>query len=143
MTPVAPLRTRGAQLLRLPSITEPSGSLVWGETGAHFPFQPKRFWSICNVPPGQVRGGHGHRTLHEVFVCLCGACTVKLDDGIDRDEVVLDTPTLGLYVGPLMWSTQHRFTPDAVLFVLASDFYRPDDYIRDYAEFLALIAQSR
>ena len=76
-------------------------------------------------------------------ICLCGACTVKLDDGIDRDEVVLDTPALGLYVGTLMWSTQHRFTPDAVLFVLASAFYRPDEYLRDYAEFLALIAQSR
>lgn len=143
MTPVAPLRTRGAQLLRLASIAEPSGFLVWGESRAHFPFQPKRFWSICNVPLGQVRGSHGHRTLHQLFVCLCGSCTVKLDDGTDRDEVVLDTPELGLYVEPLMWTTQHRFTPDAVLLVLASDFYRPDDYIRDYAEFLALTAKSR
>ena len=30
----------------------------------------------------------------------------------------------------------------AMLLVLASDLYRPDDYIRDYDEFLASISQS-
>lgn len=138
---VASLRTRSARLLRLPSISEARGSLVWGETETHIPFRPLRFWSISMVPPGQVRGDHGHRALHELMVCLSGACTVELDDGVDRDVVVLDTPALGLHIGPLMWTKQHRFTPDAVLLVLASDAYRPDDYIRDYTEFLALVAQ--
>ena len=31
------------------------------------------------------------------------------------------------------------FSPDAVLLVLASDFYNEEDYIRDYDEFLSFI----
>jgi hypothetical protein len=138
-----PLRIRGAKLLRLPAIDEERGFLVWGQTGTHLPFEPKRFWSICNVPPGQARGGHGHPALHELLVCLSGSCAVKLDDGVHREELVLDSPTLGLHVGPLTWCTQHRFTPNAVLLVLASEAYGAHDYIRDYSEFLALAAQNR
>jgi dTDP-4-dehydrorhamnose 3,5-epimerase-like enzyme len=134
------LRTRGAQLLRLASVQDTRGSLVWGEAGSHLPFEPKRFWCIDQVPPGQTRGGHGHRALHELLVCVHGSCTVSLDDGVERDEVVLDIPELGLYIPPLIWSTQHRFSRDAVLLALANEQYRPEDYIRDYDEFVALAA---
>lgn len=30
----------------------------------------------------------------------------------------------------------YDFSPDAVLMVLASDYYKEEDYIRDYDEFL-------
>jgi UDP-2-acetamido-3-amino-2,3-dideoxy-glucuronate N-acetyltransferase len=140
-TGFASLRTAGAQLLRLPTVLDARGSLVWGETGAHLPFSPRRFWCIYDVPPGQTRGNHGHRVLHEVLICLRGGCTVILDDGADRDEVVLDAADVGLHIPPLIWNTQHLFSPDAVLLVLASEVYRAEDYIRDYDEFLTLVAQ--
>ncbi len=38
----------------------------------------------------------------------------------------------------MTWAVQYKFSRDAVLLVLASDSYDADDYIRDYAEFLAL-----
>ena len=65
-----------------------------------------------------------------------------LDDGAGRTEVVLDRPDQGLYMPPLMWGTQFKFTDDALLLVLASDWYDPEDYIRDYAEFVALVNAS-
>ena len=58
------------------------------------------------------------------------------DDGISREEFVLDRPTLGLYLPPMTWGVQYRYSPDAVLLVLASEHYEPQDYIRDYEEFL-------
>jgi dTDP-4-dehydrorhamnose 3,5-epimerase-like enzyme len=134
----APLRTRGARLLRLPSVRDERGCLVWGEAGAQLPFEPTRFWVVLGVPEGQSRGDHAHRRLHEVLICLHGSCLVSVDDGAARDEVVLDDAELGLYVPPLVWSRQHRFSADAVLLVLANERYRPDDYIRDYAEFTAI-----
>jgi UDP-2-acetamido-3-amino-2,3-dideoxy-glucuronate N-acetyltransferase len=36
-----------------------------------------------------------------------------------------------------VWGTQYRFSSDAVLLVFASHLYDPDDYIRDFDEFLA------
>jgi hypothetical protein len=62
-----------------------------------------------------------------------------VDDGRERDEVVLDRPDLGLYVPPLVWAAQFHYTADAVLLVLASDPYDPDDYIRSYEEFLRVV----
>jgi UDP-2-acetamido-3-amino-2,3-dideoxy-glucuronate N-acetyltransferase len=133
----AALRACGARLLRLPRIDSAAGTLVWAEHDVHLPFVPRRFFCIYEVPPGELRGRHAHRRLEEVLVCLRGRCVVTLDDGDHRDEVLLDDPRCGLYIPPLTWSTQ-RFSGDALLAVLASEVYRPDDYIRDYETFLAL-----
>ena len=59
-----------------------------------------------------------------------------VDDGTHRQEVILDSPELALYVPPMIWGTQYKYTSDAVLLVLASDVYDPSDYIRDYDRFL-------
>jgi dTDP-4-dehydrorhamnose 3,5-epimerase-like enzyme len=134
-----PPRVRGACLIALPRVEAPHGSLVWGEIGAHLPFTPRRFFCIQDVPPGAVRGEHAHRALEEVVVCVRGSCTFTLDDGLVRDEIVLADPRHALYIPPLTWSTQRAFSTDAVLAVLASEVYRPEDYIRDYASFLALV----
>ena len=44
---------------------------------------------------------------------------------------------------PMMWSTQYKYTRDAVLLVFATEPYDPDDYIREYEEFLSLVKSSR
>ena len=64
-----------------------------------------------------------------------------LGDGDDR-QVVLDRPDIGIYVPPKVWSTQYAFSDDAVLLVLASHPYDPDDYVRDYGEFRRLLASN-
>lgn len=58
------------------------------------------------------------------------------DDGNQRQEFLLESPELGLYLPPMVWGVQYKFTGDAVLLVLASHKYDPADYIRDYAQFL-------
>ena len=65
-----------------------------------------------------------------------GAVAVMVDDGTNRQEIVLDSPELALYVPPMTWGIQYKYTADAVLLVLASDVYDAGDYIRDYDEFL-------
>jgi hypothetical protein len=42
----------------------------------------------------------------------------------------------------MVWSTQYRYSPDAVLLVFTSVAYDPADYIRDYEEFLELRGQT-
>ncbi len=36
----------------------------------------------------------------------------------------------------MTWGIQYRYSRDAILLVFASDLYDPEDYIRDYEEFL-------
>ena len=50
---------------------------------------------------------------------------------------------MGLYMPPLIWGTQYNYSRDALLLVFASDYYDPDDYIRDYNEFLTFIHNVR
>lgn len=129
----------GAQLIELPLIVDLRGSLSFAEYGQHLPFEPKRYFVVFDVPSVEVRGEHAHRELHQFLVCLKGRCSVALDDGQHRDEVILDRPNVGLHLPPMIWASQYQYSPDAVLLVLASDVYKSEDYIRDYDDYLAFM----
>ncbi|MBU6400567.1 MAG: WxcM-like domain-containing protein [Verrucomicrobia bacterium] len=130
---------RGVQVIRLPLISDLRGSLTFGEIERHLPFTPKRYFVVLDVPNRKVRGEHAHKTLHQFLVCLKGSCTVMVDDGESRAQVVLDTPEQGLCLAAMVWASLFNYSADAVLLVLASDIYDPEDYIRDYDEFLSAI----
>jgi UDP-2-acetamido-3-amino-2,3-dideoxy-glucuronate N-acetyltransferase len=125
------------RLYELPLIRDPRGSLSYAQYGETLPFLPKRYFIVFDVGEGQTRGGHAHSTVHQLLVCVKGSCLVSLDDGKTRDQVWLDRPELALYIPPRIWATQERFSRDAVLMVLASEVYDPEEYIRDYDELLA------
>ena len=134
-----PSRVQGVTLYRLPLVQDLRGYLSANET---LPFEIKRYFLVFNVPSREVRGEHAHRQCHQFLVSVHGECRVIADDGREREEFVLDSPGIGLHIEPMTWATQYRYSPDAVLLVLASEAYQPEDYIRDYGEFCAL-RQSR
>ncbi|MDM4764976.1 WxcM-like domain-containing protein [Pelomonas sp. SE-A7] len=133
------LHARGAVLVRLPKVVDLRGALSFGEIGAHLPFTPQRFFMVYDVPTREVRGEHAHKACHQFLVCVKGSVGVVVDDGQQRDELLLDSPRLGLHIPPMVWGIQYQFSPDAVLLVLASDRYDADDYIRSYDDFLAAV----
>lgn len=135
-TGVIPLGVPGVTLERRPVIRDLRGNLTAREVGQGLPFVPRRYFIVHDVPTKEVRGEHAHRRLHQVLVCIAGSVTVLVDDGVHRQETVLDSPELALHVPPMIWCVQYKYTPDAALLVLASDVYDPDDYIRDYDQFL-------
>lgn len=134
------LQVRGAKLYRLPSVRDLRGAVAFAETGKNLPFTPKRFFLIYDVPSQEVRGEHAHKELHEFIVCIRGSCSIIIDDGIAREEIRLDSPGLAIYVPPKLWRVHYKYTPDAMLLVLASDIYKADDYIRDYNDFKQIIS---
>ena len=85
------------------------------------------------------RGYHAHKSLEQILICIHGSCKILLDNGTEKKVVPLEKPYEGLYVSNNMWREMYDFSPDAVLLVLASDFYDESDYIRNYDEFLKLI----
>ncbi|MFJ2299652.1 WxcM-like domain-containing protein [Oerskovia paurometabola] len=141
-TPVsAPGRlSAGARLIPLKVASDMRGSLAAVELGADLPFVPARFFAVFDVPSTDVRGEHAHRRCEQVLVCLRGAVTCIVDDGMTREQVRLDQPGVGLYMPPMTWGTQYRYSPDSVLGVFASQPYDNADYIRSYEEFLTELA---
>lgn len=140
---VGALSVAGPRLIRQPRIVDLRGSLSFGEYDKHLPFVPKRYFVIFKVPSIEVRGEHAHRAQHQYLVCLQGSCAVMLDDGRKREEVVLNQPDLGLHIPPMIWAVEYKFTPDAILLVLASDVYDANDYIRSYDEYLSALSEMR
>jgi UDP-2-acetamido-3-amino-2,3-dideoxy-glucuronate N-acetyltransferase len=133
------VRIRGAYLTRVPLVRDLRGNLSAREFGKGLPFLPKRYFVVLDVPSKEVRGEHAHRRLEQLLVCLKGSVSVVLDDGQRRQEFLLQSPEIALYLPPMVWGIQYKYSSDAVLLVLASDVYDPEDYIRDYDEFLRLV----
>ncbi len=138
-TGVVPTKISSANLIKLPKISDIRGELVFGEFDKHLPFLPKRCFMIYGVPSKEVRGEHMHKTLMEFLICLQGSVNVLLDDGKVQDEIVLNNSCQGLFIPPLIWTVQYKYSRDAILLALASEIYDADDYIRDYDMFLDYI----
>lgn len=135
------LAVPGVHLVRFSEFADLRGRLTVGELPSDgIPFTPKRWFMVYDVPSREVRGEHAHRICHQFLICVSGRVSVAVDDGQHRGEVLLDRPTLGIYVPPLVWASQFRYDADAVLLVLASHAYDPNDYIREYESFLAEVA---
>jgi dTDP-4-dehydrorhamnose 3,5-epimerase-like enzyme len=77
-----------------------------------------------------VRGGHAHKEIDQIVFCLQGQVQLNLDDGIKQQSLILNSPGWGVRVGPKLWHTLSHFAPHTTVAVIASDFYREDDYLR-------------
>ena len=118
------------------------GTLVAIEESSDIPFVIRRVYYVYDTGAGVRRGRHAHRDLLQVAVAVSGSCRFLLDDGHEKAEALLDRPNRGLLIGPMIWREMFDFSKDCVLMVLADLPYRESDYIRDYAEFLRLVAEA-
>jgi dTDP-4-dehydrorhamnose 3,5-epimerase-like enzyme len=141
-TEIEELPVRGVTLHRLPAFEDMRGALSVGNVRTEIPFEPQRYFLVHSVPSTEVRGEHAHRLCHQFLVCTHGECSVVVDDGQSSAEVRLNRPSLGVYMPPMTWAVQYKYTPDAVLLVLASHPYDPDDYIRNYSDFLEALSSA-
>lgn len=116
------------------------GQLVSFEGNRNIPFDIKRVYCIYATKGDVVRGLHAHKALKQVAIALRGSCRFVLDNGMTREEVILNSPTEGLLIDSCLWREMHDFSDDCVLMVLASEHYDEDDYIRDYQVFLSTMA---
>lgn len=129
------------QLIDLPKITDPRGNLTFAESLSMVPFEIKRAYWVYDVPGGESRGGHAHKQLRQLVVALSGSFHVTLDNGRERETILLNHPWQGLLIETNTWRTLDDFSSGAVCMVLASEHYDAADYIEDYDEFLAYVNQ--
>ncbi len=108
------------------------GDLVPLEQQKNIPFDIKRIYYIYNVPENMRRGFHSHYDLEQMLICVKGQVKILTKTPFEEKITLLDSPEKGLYIGPMIWREMYDFSADAVLLVLASELYKPSDYIRDY-----------
>ena len=112
------------------------GNISVVQNGVTVPFDVKRVYYLYDVPGGESRGAHAHKDLSQLIVAASGSFRVILDDGRAKRTFFLNRPYQGLYLKPGIWRDLNDFSSGAVCMVLASEKYDPEDYIRDYDEFI-------
>ena len=115
------------------------GMLVALEEYKDIPFEIKRVYYMYDTKKDVHRGFNAHKSLEQILICIHGSCKVLLDNGTEKKIVSLEKPYEGLYIANNMWREMYDFSEDAVLMVLASEYYKEEDYIRDYNEFLRMV----
>ncbi len=129
------------EILDIESRGDERGQLIALENNKNIPFAIKRVYYLTQTREDVARGFHAHKELMQVAVCISGRCLRKLDDGVNQEEVWLDSPVKAILIRKMIWREMHHFSPDCVLLVLASELYDEQDYIRSYSDF-KLLAKS-
>ena len=107
------------QLVDIPLRGDARGGLAVAEIGGVLPFVVRRAYWIFGTKPGVSRGFHAHKKLRQLCVCMAGSVRFRLFDGKKAESVILDSPAIGLLIGPGIWREMHDFSPGTVLLLLA------------------------
>jgi len=118
----------------------PDGNLVIAEAEKNVPFKIKRVYFINNLfNKKSIRGKHAHKKLEQIIFCVNGSYILELDDGTMKQKITMNDPYIGIRLGPELWHTMTKFTSDCVILVLAADYFKESDYIRDYDKFIKYV----
>jgi len=116
------------KLIQIPSFHEPKGSITVIEKV--IPFDIKRVFYIYNFNY-EERGYHRHKKTIQAAICIKGSCIISNNNNIIREDFVLDHPEKCLILYPEDYHWMHSFSNDAILLVLASEYYDAQDYIHE------------
>ena len=116
-----------ANLIHLKSFSDNRGHLTVIEK--EIPFEIRRVFYIYGVD-NSVRGKHRHKKTIQAAICISGSCRIwnNNNNHVVRD-FLLDSPENCLIIDPEDWHYMYDFSKDAILLVLASEYFSPDDYI--------------
>ncbi|SKB88746.1 WxcM-like, C-terminal [Sphingobacterium nematocida] len=123
-------------VLDLEVVHEEKGNITVLENLKNIPFEVKRIYYLYDIPYGAERGGHSHYELEQYIIAASGSFSFILDDGVNKQEIFLNSPVKALHIKPGIWREIKGFSSGSVCLVLASKEYSEEDYIREYDDFL-------
>lgn len=123
-------------IILLPLIKNRAGNITPVHNSVDIPFVVKRIFYLYDIPGGESRGAHAHKSCHQFLIAASGSFEVLLDDGYTKRLVQLNRPYQGLHIPPKIWASEINFSSGSICLVLASEKYDADDYIRDYQQYL-------
>lgn len=124
------------KIIELPKFLDARGNLSFAENFKQVPFEIKRTYWVYDVPGGECRGGHAYKRNEEFIIALSGAFDVIVDDGHERKTFSLNRSYYGLYVPNGLWREMENFSTNSFALEFGSTQYDPEDYIRDYGDFV-------
>lgn len=118
------------------------GTLVVIEGQEDVPFDVKRIFYIFGSDKEVIRGQHANRRSQFALINVTGSSKVRVRDGKGNEAIfILNRPHTGVYLPEMVWKDMYDFSEDSVLLVLSSEHYDPQEYIRNYDEFVEIVNQ--
>ncbi|HED8048619.1 TPA: WxcM-like domain-containing protein [Campylobacter coli] len=127
------------KLINLKYFDDKNSTLIAIEKQVNCPFEIKRIFYIFDVPKNTIRGEHANLNSKFFFIVLKGECKIKIDNGKEQKNFILNNPKQGLYIDKMLWKQMYDFSKDCILLVLSNTLYDANEYIRDYNEFLKAV----
>ncbi|HIA76703.1 MAG TPA: WxcM-like domain-containing protein [Gammaproteobacteria bacterium] len=128
--------------LDLPSFADERGVLTPIESNIDIPFVIKRIFYMYEITAN--RGGHAHRETEQVAIAVAGAFWFRLSDTQNTQTYILDNPTRGLYLPPMVFLDEIiQDCPNSVCMVLASTHYNDEKYIRSFDQYARIVSSPR
>ena len=121
-------------LFDIKTVEDPRGCLSSLEGEMDIPIDIKRIFYMHHVTAD--RGGHAHIDTDQVIIAVSGKLKIKLSDGINTKEYIMDDCTKGLYVPRLIFTDLYDFSSDAVCLVLANTHYDMGKSLRNMSDYL-------
>lgn len=129
-----------AKMLEFSQKGDARGHLVVMEGMRDIPFDIKRIFYIYGSDASVVRGQHANRNSEFVLINIVGTSKVNVKDGKGNEAIfVLNRPHTGIYLPAMVWKEMYDFSADSVLLCLASEYYDPEEYIRNYEDFIKIV----
>lgn len=126
------------KIINLPKILDKRGNLSFFEHPHQLPFEIARTYWIYDVPGGETRGSHAFKEQQEFIVALSGSFDVVLHDGFNEHRFSLNRSYYGLLVPNMLWRRMENFSTNSLGLIVSDKGFNPDDYIRDFEEFIKL-----
>lgn len=131
------------KLIKIKKVAESDGILYVMENNKEIPFETKRIFLVANVVSGKTRGDHATKKTRLILFPVSGSCKVVVDDGKNTETFLMNDPSTGLLIEPMVWRSMQEFTSDCVMMAVCDRPFAPgDETWDDYDIFLNEIAKS-
>lgn len=134
---------RKARQIKFQEFGDQKGKLIVIESNKSIPMNIERIFYIYGSAKEVIRGQHANKDSEFVLVNVSGKSKVKIDYGNSQEIIELNEPHMGVYIPKMIWKEMYDFSEDSVLLVLSNLKYNPEEYIRDYDEYINLIKHER
>ena len=131
-----------AEFIRFKQMGDDRGHLVVLEGQKDIPFEIARVFYIYGSDTNVVRGKHANRKSEFVLINVSGTSKVKVDNGYITEVFELNEPHTGIYIPKMLWKDMYDFSSDSVLLVLSNEKYEPNEYIKDYDEYVSIMRKN-
>lgn len=138
------MHMKGCKEVEIKGVRESDGTLYVMECDREVPFEIKRIFFVRDVSKGVSRGDHATKKTRLILLPVSGTCVVTVDNGKEKQSFLMDSPSKGLLIEPMIWRSMKNFSEDCVMMAVCDRVFEPgNETYDDYDEYLVALSEGK